>query len=297
VGRRLSYVGEMTSSRRVARAVIGVIAAAAVVAAGACIHVTDATLPVGAQALEPPEVYARWWALTSECAATTGDLSAVQWYVVPNARTLPVNGRDVAGYWAEAGNQIVLTAPIVLDGGAVRHEMLHALIRTGGHPRDQFVVKCAGVVECPAQCIVDGGAAPAPDPSAVPVSPDVMEVSVAPGPVALAHTGDGDVFSVTVTVHNPLAQPVVVLMPLTAGSPLAEGFLYELSGPSGAATGGVALGDVSRWSFAASESKRQLFDFASRTRFGTDRFAPGVYELRGAYGGTWSPVTPYVIAP
>jgi hypothetical protein len=271
--------------------------AAAAVAAGACTHITDATVPAGAQTLAPPEVYARWWALTSECAGITGDLAAVHWYVVPNAQTLPVNGNDVAAYWAEVGNQIVLTGPIVLDGGAVRHEMLHALIRTGGHPRDQFLGKCAGVVACPGQCIADGGPAPAPDPRAVPVSPGVMEVSVAPGPVALAHTADGDVFSVTVTVHNPLAQPVVVLMPLTAGSPLAEGFLYDLSGPSGAITGGVALGDVSRWSFAAGESKRQLFDFASRPRFGTERFAPGTYQLRGSYGGTWSPVTPYVVAP
>jgi hypothetical protein len=208
-----------------------------------------------------------------------------------------VNGNDVVAYWTQAGNQIVLTAPIVLDGAAVRHEMLHALIRTGGHPRDQFLGKCAGVVACPGPCIDDGGPAPAPDPRAVSVSPDVMEVSVAPGPVALAHTAEGDVFSVTVTVHNPLTQPVVVLMPLTAGSPLAEGFLYELSGPSGAITGGVALGDVSRWSFAAGESKRQLFDFASRNRFGTERFAPGTYQLRGSYGGTWSAVTPYVVAP
>lgn len=283
----------MTGSRRTALASISVIAAAAT--AVACTNIVDATLPVGAQTLAPPEVYARWWALTSECAGIAGDLSAVHWYVVPNAQTLPVNGRDAAAYWTPAGNQIVLTGPIVLDGGAVRHEMLHALIRSGGHPRDQFLGKCAGVVECPGQCIADGGPAPAPDPAAVTVVPDMMDVRVAPGPVELAHTTEGDIFSVTVTVRNPLAQPVVVQMPLTAGSPLAEGFLYDLNGPSGAITGGVALGDVSRWSFAPGETKRQLFDFASRTRFGTDWFVPGPYELRGSYGGIWSQATTYVV--
>ena len=286
----------MITSRRALRAVIGAVAAAAVVA-GACTSITDPPLPVGAQAIAPPEIYARWWALTSECAGVNGDLAAVQVYVVPGAETLPLNGRDVAAYWSQAGNQIVLTERAVLDGAAVRHEMLHALIRTGAHPRDQFLGKCAGVVNCPGQCIDDAGPAPAPEPSAVSVSPDVMEVSVAPGPVALTHTSDGDFFSVTVTVHNPLAHPVVVLMPETAGSPLAEGFLYDIRGPSGGLTSGVPLGDVSRWSFAAGETKRQVFDFGSRARFGTDRFAPGTYQLRGAYGGVWSEVVPYVVAP
>lgn len=275
---------------------MGAIAAFAV-AAGACTSITDPTLPTGAQTLAPPEVYARWWAMTSECAGVNGDLSAVQWYVVPDAQTLPVDGRDVVAYWSQAGNQIVLTGPVVLEGGAVRHEMLHALLRTGGHPRDQFLGKCAGVVNCPGQCVDDGGPAPPADPNALSVLPDVMEVSVAPGPVALIHTNQGDVFSVTVTVHNPLASPVVVQMPLTAGSPLAEGFLYDLRGPSKGLRGGVALGDVSRWTFAAGESKRQVFDFASRPLFGIDRFVAGTYQVRGAYGGVWTPITTYVVAP
>src|SRR5689334_5828736 len=158
---------------------MGAIAAAAI-AAGACTSITDPALPTGAETLSPPEVYARWWAMTSECAGVGGDLSAVHWYVVPDAQSLPVNGREAAAYWSQAGNQIVLTGPVVLDGGAVRHEMLHALLRTGGHPRDQFLDKCAGVVNCPGQCIDDGGPAPPPDPNALSVLPEVMEVSVAP---------------------------------------------------------------------------------------------------------------------
>ena len=263
--------------------------------AGACSRIVDLTLPASSQPLRPAEVYAQWWSLMEGCSGVTGDLSAITWFVVPDAQTIDLEGTEVAAYWSLAGNRIVLTGPRVLDGGVVRHEMLHALLRTGGHPRDQFLGKCAGLVSCPGKCVEDGGPAPPADPASVNTFVDGMEVTSELGPVSLVHTAEGDVLSVTVIVRNPATYPVVVQFPLQAGSPLADGFLYDLRGPTSGVTGGLPLNDPTRWDFAPWESKRQVFDFASRVVFGSDRFPPGAYQVRGAYGGKWSAYVPFVV--
>ena len=253
-----------------------------------CQSITDPSLPAGARPMSPPEVYAQWWAMTEACSGKTGDFSAIAWYEVPNSTTIDLDGHEVAAYWSQAGNQIVLTGRGVMSGPVVRHEMLHALVRNGGHPRDQFLVRCGGLVECPGRCIEDAGPPPAPQAGTVTVLADALERSVVVGPVLPTHTEQGDVFSVTVAVRNPSSHPVVVTFPLTAGSPLADGFLYELGGPFAGTTGGVVLQDASRWTFAPGETKWQVFDFSSRALLGEDRFPAGEYRVRGAYGGKWS---------
>jgi len=69
-----------------------------------------------------------------------------------------LKGMDAAGYWSLGGSRIVLTECIVDDGSAVRHEMLHAILQVGGHPRAQFLGACAALVDCEGSCITVGAA-------------------------------------------------------------------------------------------------------------------------------------------
>src|SRR5260370_10316235 len=90
-------------------------------------------LPEGAVQFTPPAVDAQWWALTESCSGLSGDLSAISWYVVPNARHIPAGDVSavVEGRWDSVGNRIVLADIGPRDGELVRHEMLHALLRKG----------------------------------------------------------------------------------------------------------------------------------------------------------------------
>jgi hypothetical protein len=136
-------------------------------------------LPPTARQFESLPVYQRRWAMTEACSGLTGSLPAITWVVGPDQSSLTVDSENgVAGYWTFAGNRIVLAAPETLDGPVVRHEMLHALLQAPGHPRDQFLANCAGVVLCETACITDAGPAPPADPQAVLISPESLVVTL-----------------------------------------------------------------------------------------------------------------------
>src|SRR5438874_9983200 len=81
------------------RGMVRVISVFLLLAAIAC-ETSTAPLPDGAVEFNAPAVYPRWWALTQECSGLTGDLSAVHWYLVPNADLLHLkDGRSVNGNW------------------------------------------------------------------------------------------------------------------------------------------------------------------------------------------------------
>lgn len=101
----------------------------------------------GAVRFEPPPVYAEWWADTERCSGHTGDMRRISWYVVPDADVFVYGGTATNGLYDQASEEIVLAGRQASVAGTVRHEMLHALIRTSGHPREFFAEKCAGVVE------------------------------------------------------------------------------------------------------------------------------------------------------
>ena len=94
-----------------------------------CDRLVDPKLPSDAELFTPPPVYSTWWRMTEACSGLSGSLDAVTWYktdeVVHDVRT----GEVVAGYWTAGSNSIVLTSTVMLDGGTVRHEMLHALLQ------------------------------------------------------------------------------------------------------------------------------------------------------------------------
>jgi hypothetical protein len=119
----------------------------ALVAGISCGHLTDPPLPANAQVFVPPPVYAEWWTMVESCSGLSGSLANIQWYSTTSLLWDP-NDHDeaIAGYWSLASNRIVLYTNDTIAGGVVRHEMLHALVRSAGHPRWAFLQACGGVV-------------------------------------------------------------------------------------------------------------------------------------------------------
>jgi hypothetical protein len=259
-----------------------------------CTLTTAPVLPAGAVPLTPPAVYARWWAMTESCSGMTGPLAAISFWHVPGVSSFRRDDKNVLGYWTTAGNQIVLAGGAALDGGNVRHEMLHALLRVGGHPRDQFLGKCAGLVDCSVDCIADAGAPPPADPAAPLVSPRQFEVSVAVAPERPSHAIDDGHFSAIVSVRNP--QPRSVVARLGTTNVQAWSFQFELVGDGGAGIlGNEIVMDPSSVTFAAGETKRQVFDFSIGASPAQRRVPPGTYTLRGGYGVQFTVPTTLII--
>jgi hypothetical protein len=257
-------------------------------------------LPAGAQRFAPPPAYQLWWETTLECSGRHAPLSGVRWYVVPGASTVQVDGRQYAGYWSSAGNSIVLAEEAMLDGSLVRHEMLHSLIEAGGHPRGEFLGRCAGVVECDDRCIADAEPLQPVDPSIAQVEPDALEIEVTVSPQAPSRVQFGGYFTMTVMVRNPRGEPVVVTLPPStdAGPPVSFEYRVEQSGGWLASNERAWDDGVTR--FAPDEAKRYVFDFHM---VGPDEstldggLRPGTYDLRGAFAGRWAPATTITLSP
>lgn len=256
---------------------------------------TAPPLPTGAHALAAPTVYATWWKMTESCSGVSGPLADVSFFEVPGVSEFISEGRRVVGYWTSGGNQIVLAGDAVLDGGSVRHEMLHALIRIGGHPRDQYLEKCGGVVDCGTACIADAGPAPAGDPAAVTVLPSTLQVTTEVTPIAPTSARDGGFFVVSVAVRNTLGGPVIAK--LGATNTRALSFQYDVRGPTGGTVGAEVVLDASAVTFAAGEVKRQVFDFAIGNNLPARRLPPGDYTVVGAYGSHRSDATAVTVGP
>jgi len=226
----------------------------------------------------PPSVYRQWWTLTEQCSGRQGSFDAVSWYVVPDSVTLPgTNGFN--GEWYSAGDRIVLAGGEdgISTGDLVRHEMLHAILRGGGHPRDMFVGRCGGVVVCAAECLSDGGPAPPPDPAARSEPASTLDVTVdvvpdAPG----AATWDGYLMMI-VHAHNPENYPVLAQR---------GGFGYELRGPGGTVRYNLPAEVPEETRFAAGGTKSFIFDFHVTGQLGNRyHITPDTWTFNGSYGG------------
>jgi hypothetical protein len=233
--------------------------------------------------------------MTESCSGVRGPLGDIAFFQVPGVADFDSEGRRVVGYWTSGGNQIVLAGDAVLDGGSVRHEMLHALIRIGGHPRDQYLEKCAGVVDCGAQCIADAGAAPPADPSALSVLPTALEVTTQVTPTTPTSAVDGGFFVVSVAVRNTLNRPVIARLGTTSARALS--FQYDVRGGGSGTVGAEVVLDVSTVTFAPGEVKRQVFDFSIGNDLPARRLPPGTYTVVGAYGSHRSAATAVTVGP
>jgi hypothetical protein len=271
-------------------------------AATSCGLLTDPRLPAGAEPFAPPPVYATWWAMTEACAGVSRPFSSVRWYRVAGADEVRTpDGRPAGGYWESSTGRVVLAGTRVLWGGTVRHEMLHALLRRRGHPRDAFLGRCGGVVVCAENCVADAGPPPAPAAATARVAPAALEVRVAVAPAAPSAARDGGFFVLVVSARNPAAHPVVVVPP-PGGGGAAPGYQFVAWGPAGGLQGGIGSLDPGHVQFGPGETKRQVFDFVLGPRMGegypdATTLPPGRYRIEGRFGGQSAVLEPVELTP
>jgi hypothetical protein len=259
--------------------------------------IVDPPLPSDAQLFSPPGVYSTWWNMTQACSGLTGSLAAVTWYKTDEVVHDVNTGDVVLGYWSAAGNQIVLTTSSVLDGGTVRHEMLHALLRVKGHPRNQFLGKCAGTVPCQGPCISDAGPYPTPPEVPIHVTGASIDLTVDLEPRNPTPGQDGGFFTITVLAHNSSTHWATVT-PSLAQDDTTRTFAFDVRNvTSGGITGSDVALDPSERIFAPGETKKQVFDFAiGDSPFGNQLLA-GNYTVRGGFSDYWSVDSSFVIGP
>ena len=262
----------------------------------ACETSVGPRLPTKAEPFTPPAVYREWWALTEACSGLQGDFTRIGWFHVPGAESIPLpDGTLVNGRWDRVSNRIVLAGQSERFGDLVRHEMLHALLQAGGHPRDAFIGRCGGTVVCEALCIKDAGPPQSPDPAATMVGPSALQIAVELVPAQPSVSVNDGWFRMVVTARNPMAGPVLVQLPSSNAGP-GPSFSYDITEKqysSGYRYDMVAdVPEVSR--FAPLETKQFIFDLqigAGQTRYDNP---PGRYWFNGAYGGVWAPTPPTV---
>jgi hypothetical protein len=270
-------------------------AVAAIVGLAGCGDgLVDPPLPPDAEQFSPPAVYSTWWNMTQACSGLTGSLAAVTWYKTSEVLHDVPTGDVIIGYWTAGSNRIVMVASAMLDGGAVRHEMLHSLIGQGGHPRSQFLGKCAGTVDCERSCITDAGPYPPPPDSPIHVPGDSIDLAVKIEPANPTSGYDGGFFTITVTAHNRSAHWATVT-PSSSATDTTQTFSFDVSSPVGGRSGAESAFDPSERIFAPGETKKQVFDF----RIGDDPFGhqlqPGNYTVRGGFSDYWSSYSSFVI--
>ena len=260
-----------------------------------CTSVTEPVLPKDAMEFSPPPVYSAWWNMTQTCSRLTGSLGAVTWYTTDEVVHDISSGDVIAGYWVPGSNRIVLNSAVMMDGGIVRHEMLHALIRHGGHPRNQFLGNCAGTVDCERACAADAGPYPNPPETPLHVGTESIETTLVVDPTAPSHGVDEGRFSITVMTHN-LTSHWITVTPASGVDPL-QTFAIDVHGTNGATGHDQNRVDPSETIFAPNETKKHVFDLVIGDYPFGNQLLPGDYVARGAFAGWWSTDNPFTINP
>lgn len=88
----------------------------------------------------PPPEFRNWWIETETCSRRSGNFELISWFVF-ETNGISFEGHLANGMWAKPHR--IWFVPIVLDTALtsewirkhiVKHEMLHDLIQSGGHP-------------------------------------------------------------------------------------------------------------------------------------------------------------------
>jgi hypothetical protein len=95
------------------------------------------TVRADIERVDPPPIYAQWWAEVEDCSGQRAPMARVEWYSVLATGEygafeceLP---QGCAGYW-KSPHRIYVSDHDTLIRATVAHEMLHDLLQTGGHP-------------------------------------------------------------------------------------------------------------------------------------------------------------------
>jgi hypothetical protein len=261
----------------------------------ACEEIT--ALPPGSQSFVPPPEYRLWWTMTEACSGLHGSLSSVDWYVVPGTTELPGTHGEYQGEWFVQGNRISLASAEQYNGSLVRHEMLHALLGVDGHPRSEFLDRCAGTVVCVEECIQDAGAFPDPPAGTPIVSASTLQIAVQQQPAHASAADYNGYFALDVTATNPADHAVIVRLPSDGGDDLGVSFSYSMGSDSTDAIGATALAyDPQALFFRPGETKHQIFDMRIGDKYGTE-VRPGDYIAFGAFANHNSAAQPITVSP
>ncbi|MFA6166022.1 MAG: hypothetical protein WC700_05380 [Gemmatimonadaceae bacterium] len=230
-----------------------------------------------AVAFTPPAVYARWWTLTEACSGLSGSLTSVRWMRAPAGALQAAEGAGTVAYWSSTDNSVVLATNAVANGRIVRHEMLHALSRSRGHPASLFRAHCEGVVRCDEACKGESGGSPLTS-TAIRVPVESLRIAISSFPAAPSPGVDDGAFQVIVSVMNPASHAVIADFrtadPAIAVS-LAPGDLRL--------TADHEVGDPRTARFGPGERKQYVFDLRVSDPASRVDVKPGAYRLRGHF--------------
>lgn len=259
-----------------------VVVSLAVAASWACRPVGP---PADAREYHPPAVYQRWWQSTEQCAGRTGNLNDLRWFSTPGSAMLH-KGQTVSGYWSMQGNFIVLAEDHIRHGQVVRHEMLHALLNSPGHPREAFLGDCAAVVDCSESCWAEATPWTIPRSDYISVPPESLIITTE---VRLHDPeSDGDRFlSLHVSAQNAGSSAVFVVVAEFPQMPPAFGF--DVRGPSGGLSRSDRSADSSIFFFGPGSSKEKVFEFLVAPTLTHVSLPEGETSVRGGYGSRWTP--------
>jgi hypothetical protein len=136
--------------------------------------------------------------VVESCSGHTTDFDAVRWYRVPIGAGLTVDGASAAGAWFADENSIAIGDGWRTNGSLVRHEILHAILRTGSHPEEYFRDACGDEVLCGRDCLNDVVL-----PHAIPLAVEQLNVDATLFPRLPSLARDGGKAVVVVRVRNP----------------------------------------------------------------------------------------------
>ena len=254
-------------------------------------------LPAGSVRFAPPVAYAGWWAMVQQCSGRSAAFDEVTWYTVPGVDQVPLLGTFVSGYWSQFNNRIVLAGDARFSGGLVRHEMLHAVLRSGDHQRSMFLDACAGLVVCERSCVADAGPPPAIDPSWLLLPPESLLVQGTVLPSRPASSINGGAFALTITVTNTRSRGVVARLPPSGDAGPPGSYSYQLTHAGGWAQYDERAWDGSVTMFAPGESKRFIFDFFVGDSLSKVGVRSGPLGVKYRYGDTWMGPIAVVVDP
>lgn len=248
------------------------------IALAGCADLVAPKYPAAGRALvHLPIQYGTWWKMTEACSGLHGNLDAVSWYTVPvdSLGSFEFEGSEDYGIWFEDGNRIYLAADAVDNGRTVRHEMLHALLRSGGHPIEYFVTRCGALAPCGPACGLSETTRGVPaDAPQIPSESLSVNMSLAPAG-APAESIDSGWVTITITATNARPEPVWV-----AADP-SFGYVFAHT------PGTYAGANGPRWAFLAGESRSLAFDIQLPATWTPD-------TLWGFFGHAFS--APYVVS-
>ena len=233
----------------------------------------------GAVAFVPPAVYERWWALTESCSGLSGSLKSVRWMRAPASVLQSAEGAGTVAYWSSKDNRIVLATTAVANGRIVRHEMLHALGRSRGHPVALFQNQCEGVVRCDEAC-KDDGDVPPQTASAIRVPVDSLDIAITSFPAQPSRSAYDGAFQLIVTVTNPA--PYAVTVELRAEDPAIA---VSVSPGDLRLTADHEIGRPRLAFIGPGQRKQYVFDLRAGDPTNRIVFESGLYQLRGLFDG------------